>query len=230
MKLDIRTYLILVVLLSTCATINTDIYIEIGIMVTLSVLQLISSKGSFMLKLVFCYIVMLLIQFMLFPVIPDMVSALLSLPVVNIRSFFPTIMCIVLLYKNTQVSQMTATFSKMHLPKGLTITLAVAVRYIPALKEEWLHIRDAMRMRNVTRGIYNPIKKLSLSMECYLAPLFVSALKTADELSAAAVTRGIDNPLQPTCRNYRTMQVKDYLIIALTVALTAFCLWQNYGG
>lgn len=61
-------------------------------------------------------------------------------------------------------------------------------------------------------------------------PLFVSSLKTADELSAAAMTRGIDDPAVPTCRNYHSMGMRDYIVIAMIVALTGFCAWQNYGG
>ena len=65
-------------------------------------------------------------------------------------------MSVVLLYKKTRLSQMTATFAKMGVPKSVTISLAVAIRYIPSIKEEWLHIRDAMRMRNLSTAARNP--------------------------------------------------------------------------
>lgn len=230
MKLDIRTYLILTVLSATCASLNTDIRIEIGIIVVLGVMQLLSGKGVFMPKLLVVYGVMVLIQYVLFPHMPEVLVVLLSMLVVNIRSFFPVIMCLVLMYKNTRVSQMAATFTMMGAPKSVTVTVAVAIRYIPTLKEEWLHIRDAMRMRRVTTGIRNPLQKLSCLLECYLAPMFVSCLKTADELSAAAVTRGIDNPAMPTCRNYRAMGTADYLTILCAILVTAFCVWNRYGG
>ena len=55
-------------------------------------------------------------------------------------------MCIVLLYKNTRVSEMTASFTRMGVSRKVTVPVAVAIRYIPTLKEEWLHIRDAMRI------------------------------------------------------------------------------------
>lgn len=230
MRLDVRTYFLIIVLSATCSALNTNIWVEIGIVLALALLELVSVPGSFTPKLVLAYGVMLLIQFVLFPLLPETVVMLLSLSAVSIRSFFPTIMGIVLLYKNTRVSQMTATFSKMRVPKGFTITLAVAVRYIPTLKEEWQHIRDAMRMRNVTRGIRNPFRRIEQRAECYLVPLFVSSLKTADELSAAAITRGIDDPATPTCRNYRPMSLRDYVVILLTLGVTGFCIWENYGG
>ena len=230
MTLDVRTYIVMIVLSATCSSLNTDILVEIGIMAAITLLQLISAKGSFTPKLLIFYALMLFTQFVLFPLMPQTAVSLLSLPVVNIRSFFPTIMCIILLYRNTKVSQMTATFTKMHIPKGVTITLAVAVRYIPALKEEWLHIREAMKMRNVSAGIGDPFRRLYRRLECYLVPLFVSAINTSDELSAAAVTRGIDDTATPTCRNYKTMGARDYTALFITAAVTAFCAWREYGG
>ena len=180
-------------------------------------------------RLLACYGIMVVIQYVLFPILPETVEMLLSLPVVNIRSFFPLIMCIVLLYKNTRVSEMAASFTRMGAPKSVIVPIAVAVRYIPALKEEWLHIRDAMRMRNVTNGIRNPLKRLVCKIERYLVPLFVASIQSADELSAAAVTRGIDNPVKPSCRNYRPMGLRDYIVIVIAVLVTALCAWNLYG-
>ena len=230
MTLGVRTYIVMIVLSATCSSLNTDIFVEIGIMTAITLLQLISAKGSFMPKLLICYALMLFTQFVLFPLMPQTAVSLLSLPVVNIRSFFPTIMCIVLLYRNTKVSQMTAVFTRMHVPKGVTITLAVAVRYIPALKEEWIHIREAMKMRTVSAGVRDPFRRMYRRLECHLVPLFVSAINTSDELSAAAVTRGIDDPAVPTCRNYRPLGMRDYTALFITAAATAFCVWREYGG
>jgi len=228
MKLDVRTYILLTVLSATWATMNSDIIVELFIMAGLVFLQLLSNKGSFMPKLLVSYIILCGIQFVLFPIVPDIVEMLLSLPVVNIRSFFPAVMCIVLLYKNTRVSEMTASFTRMGISRKVTVPVAVAIRYIPSLKEEWLHIRDAMRMRSVTKGIKNPFMRLVKKLECYLVPFFVSSLKNTDELSAAAVTRGIENPVRPTCRNYRPMGIKDYAVIFIALSITAYCFVISY--
>ncbi len=229
MKLDVRTYIILTLLTATCTTLNTDLRVELAIMAALVLLQLLSGSGSFMPKLISVYLVFVSVQYFLFPVLPKTVEIIFSFPVVNIRSFFPTGMCIVLLYKNTRVSEMTASFMRMGVSKKVIVPIAVAVRYIPTLKEEWLHIWDAMRMRNVTAGIQNPFKWLIAKMECYLVPLFVSSLQSSDELAAAAVTRGIENPIRPSCRNYRPMGSRDYLIIILALSVTGFCVVQSYG-
>lgn len=229
MKLDVRTYILLALLSATCATLNTDVRVELVIMAGLILLQLLSGPGVFMPKLIAVYVLFVLIQYALFPVVPEIVEMIFSMLVVNVRGFFPLIMCMVLLYKNTRVSEMTASFTRMGVSKKVTVPLAVAIRYIPALKEEWLHIQDAMRMRNITNGILNPWKRLVTRMECYLVPFFVSSLQSADELAAAAVTRGIENPVRPSCRKYRAMGLRDYVVIAIAVGVTIFCAVQSYG-
>lgn len=230
MKFDVRTYLLLAVLAATCASQNTSIVVESAIVGALALLQLASGPGVFMPRLVVCYPLLVLVQYALFPLLPEAVSMLFSLVVVNARTFFPLIMCIVLLYKNVRVSQMTATFAKMGVPRGATIALAVAIRYIPSLKEEWAHIRDAMRMRNVSAGVSNPFARVSLIAECYLVPLFVCCIQEADELSCAAMVRGIDSPAMPTCRNYQPLRLRDFVALAVALGVTALCFANGQMG
>lgn len=55
--------------------------------------------------------------------------------------------------------------------------------YFPAIREEWASIRTAMKIR----GIH-------VSLEHILVPLLMSAVNVSEELSAAALCRGLDNP------------------------------------
>ena len=83
--------------------------------------------------------------------------------------------------------------------------------FFPALKLESGYIRDAMKLRHI-RGF----KKI----ECLLVPTMISALQTAEELSAAAVTRGIENPAPKTSMIDMKFGVQDVLCLAAGVA---FC-------
>ncbi|MCR5166722.1 MAG: energy-coupling factor transporter transmembrane protein EcfT [Oscillospiraceae bacterium] len=192
-------------------------------------LQLLSGRGVFMPKLALTYVIFVLTEYVLLPVLPEAADMILSMFVVNVRNFFPVLVCIVLLYKNTRVSEMSASLTQMGISRKVTVPVAVAIRYIPTLKEEWEHIRDAMRMRSITAGITNPFKRIACKFECYLVPLFVSSLKSSDELAAAAVSRGIENPAKPSCRNYRPMGMRDYVTIVLALAVTVMCFLQRYG-
>ena len=63
----------------------------------------------------------------------------------------------------------------------------------PTVKEEYTAIRDAMKMRGITT-FRNPMKML----EYRIVPLMMSIAKIGEELSAAALTRGLGAPQKRT--------------------------------
>ena len=68
---------------------------------------------------------------------------------------------------------------------GFIIAMSTTLRYFPALKEEFVHINAAMKLQNIS---------WASRLECTVVPLIVSAVNTSDEIAAAAVARGIENP------------------------------------
>ena len=94
----------------------------------------------------------------------------------------------------------------------MVTTVRFLVRYFPALKEETSYIRDAMKLRNI-----HGVQKI----ECLLVPIMISATTTAEELSAAAVTRGIENPAPKTSMIEMKFGVQDFVCLAIGVA---FCV------
>ena len=95
---------------------------------------------------------------------------------------------------------------------GTMVLQKTPVRYFPALKEETGYIRDAMKLRNI-HG--------TQKIECLLVPTMISATTTAEELSAAAVTRGIENPAPKTSMIEMKFGVQDFVCLAIGVA---FCV------
>ncbi len=110
---------------------------------------------------------------------------------------------------------------KWHIPQGLIIPLSVTVRYFPVLKEETGYIRDAMKLRNI-HG--------TQKIECLLVPTMISATTTAEELSAAAVTRGIENPAPKTSMIEMKFGVQDFVCLAIGVAFCVVSIMVGYGG
>ena len=86
----------------------------------------------------------------------------------------------------------------------------MTLRYFPAIREEFGYIRDAMKLRNI-RGFAR--------MECTVMPLMVSATETSEELSAAAVTRGIENPARKTSAVSLRLSPIDVLGMLAVLAL-----------
>ncbi|MCC8150017.1 MAG: energy-coupling factor transporter transmembrane protein EcfT [Lachnospiraceae bacterium] len=108
---------------------------------------------------------------------------LVSFLAVSLRKFLPCFILGKWILTKTEVSEFVAVMWKLKLPQTAIIPLSVIFRYFPAIKEEWTSIRAAMKMR----GIH-------VSMEHIMVPLLMSAVNVSEELSAAALCRGLDHP------------------------------------
>ena len=61
-------------------------------------------------------------------------------------------------------------------------------------------------------------------VEATLVPLMISATNTAEELSAAAVTRGIENPAKKTSMLHLKMRIFDWIVLTVGGLFTAAAL------
>lgn len=97
------------------------------------------------------------------------------------------------LISTTTVSEFAAAMERVHAPQKIVIPLSVVFRFFPTVREEYTAIRDAMKMRRITT-LRSPMKML----EYRIVPLLVSVAKIGEELSAAALTRGLGAPEKRT--------------------------------
>ena len=104
-----------------------------------------------------------------------------------------------LVISTTKVGEFLSAMAYLRVPKRLTIPLAVMLRYLPAIGEDWHFIKDAMRLRDVSPTLWGFLKSPAMTVNCIYVPLLTAASKAADELSIASVTRGIENPKPRTC-------------------------------
>jgi energy-coupling factor transporter transmembrane protein EcfT len=124
------------------------------------------------------------------------------------------------LLSTTAVSEFVAAMERMRIPKQIIIPFSVMFRFFPTIKEESSSINDAMKMRGIgfgkTRG-----GPLAL-MEYRLVPLFISCVKIGEELSGAALTRGLGSPVKRTNICKIGFRAADFFYIVLAAAVFAF--------
>lgn len=121
----------------------------------------------------------------------------------------------------TKVGESLSAMARLHCPKKLTIPLAVMLRYLPTIREDWRFIKDAMALRDVSPTLWGFLKAPAMTVNCIYVPLLTAASKAADELSIASVTRGIEAPHPRTCLVELHMGVADWLAMLVFAALLA---------
>ena len=107
----------------------------------------------------------------------------------------------------------------------MLIPLAVMLRYLPTVGEDWRYIKDAMRMRDVFPSVRGFLTAPGMTVECIYVPFMMAASKAADELSIAAVTRGIENPKPRTCLVQIRLGITDAAAVLLFLGYFAAGLY-----
>ena len=107
----------------------------------------------------------------------------------------------------------------------ITISLAVVMRFFPTIKEEYSSISDAMKMRGIAFGGGNAAKMIEYRM----IPLLFSCVNIGDELSAAAITRGLGGKVKRTSVEELRLRLVDWLLItAFTAVAVIFVVYKYF--
>ena len=211
LKFDPRTELLFLVLANVVAFTQHSLWVEITWVALLLLLIIACGCIKAAGRLAVAFGLCLLLQYCVFPNGPKILASSFTILVSYARKVFPCLIVGTLILQKTSVREIMASLRRCHIPQGLIIPLSVTIRYFPALREEVGYIRDAMKLRDI-----HGIQKI----ECFLVPVMISATTTAEELSAAAVTRGIENPAHKTSMVEMEFGVQDLLCLAFGVV---FC-------
>lgn len=130
-------------------------------------------------------------------------------PVFLLRKLSPLLGVMVLSLKALTVSELFMGLQKLHCPKSATLALAVALRFIPTIRHELEQIRNGMKTRGVPLNVITFAKAPAMTTEYMIIPFIMRCIKVADELSAAAVTRAIENPVPRGMRVPLKIRIKD---------------------
>ena len=129
---------------------------------------------------------------------------------------FPAFVMGAYIIKSTTASECITALGRMHIGRQITIPLSVLFRFIPTMQEESAAIKDAMRMREVQFGTKKFWQNPAALIEYRFIPLMISVVKIGDDLSAAALTRGLDNPVRRT--NITKVGFTSWDLLAVLIA------------
>ena len=132
-----------------------------------------------------------------------------------------------IIISTTKVGEFLSAMNRSHISQKIVIPIAVMLRYVPTIREDWHFIKDAMRMRDVSPNLKNFILHPAMTIESIYVPLMMAASKTADELTVASVTRGIENPTQRTSYVRIGFGIADLIVVLAFLAM--FLVGQFYG-
>lgn len=125
----------------------------------------------------------------------------------------------------TRVTELVAAMHAARLPRVLIIPLSVIFRFLPVALDEIGGVAEAMALRGYT-GSYWCRHPLA-AIEKLVVPVLAASARTADELSAAALIRGLGVSDRPTSVVRLRWGVPDAVVAAACLALTGALLAQG---
>ena len=207
-KFDLRTKFMLILVVNLFLLLSHSVIFELVLIFGCLLLITIDGQAKSAFHFLIVFLIMLGIDQLLTPYINGFFFTLVSFITVALRKFLPCFILGKWILTKTEVSEFVAVMWKLRLPQTAIIPLSVVFRYFPTIKEEWASIRAAMKMR----GIH-------VSLEHIMVPLLMSTVNVSEELSAAALCRGLDSPEPHTSLVQVRFRFSDVLVWSITGAL-----------
>lgn len=216
---DARCGILLLILANIVAFTQKSIVIELSFIIFLSLVLIMYGCLKQAIKWIILWAIIVLIQDNIIPIIGNSLLAGFSAAFSIFRKMIPCVLIGSLFIYKIHLQYVIIALRKWHVPQQILIPLSVSIRYIPSIKEEFHFIKDSLKLRNISWENY---------AGCIISTLIINAANTSDELSAAAITRGIENP----CKKTTLLELKYHLLDYITtlIGLCFAVISVVYGG
>lgn len=127
------------------------------------------------------------------------------------------------LIATTSPTQLSAALRAWRLPRAISVTLAVMLRFFPVVAAESAAVLDAMRLRGLA-GATGLARHPILGMERFTVPMIAASLRASDDLSASAILRGLGSRRTPVSLDPPRFGRPDLLLVLALIVLAAASL------
>lgn len=216
-QLDPRTKLLILVIMNLLATFAQVMWIEFAYVFLLALCMVYQRQYKAAAGCAAGYAAVYLLTWSLV-YIGGSAAIVMASFMAFMRKVFPIFMGAKLLIDSGS-GRVICALQKLHLPKTLIVGLTVCLRFFPTIAEEFRAIRDAMRIRGIPFNLKNCICHPAATTEFVLVPMISRLSLVADELSSAALTRGIEKNGKRTSYYELKIGFTDVLVLILFTAL-----------
>jgi energy-coupling factor transport system permease protein len=213
LEIDSRIKLLMVVLMTTTTFMAPNLFLLIWNYGIIIFLWLLIGMGKSAIKMTLFLLFIIIFEYIILIVDNEIIQANIRIVLfIAERALIFFIMGAWMIAK-LHVGDFLVGMQRLHLPKGIIISLAVMFRYLPTVKEEFRYIKNTMKLRGITFNLKNILFRPIKTIEYALVPLIIRTLTIADQLAASAMTRGLD--LQTERTSYRIVRLKwnDFVMI-----------------
>lgn len=213
--LDPRTKLFCLLLANLLLFLHVSIETEIVIVYLFLFPFLFSQRKQTGLHFFLLYTLLVVVDSFVVPVATGILLNFIGFLSSGIRMIMPCLISGAYAFSTTSPQEFISALRKMHIPEQIIIPIVVVIRYFPTLREDYRQIRYAMALRGIAIGNMSFIRHPVEMLEYILIPLLMSSNTVAQDLSVAALTKGIGTKSKHTCMTTIQMNALDYTYILI---------------
>ena len=225
--LDPRTKILLIFYSGLLLTLNCGISTKVLCFLAICVIDIFVENYKRALKYFFFYMLTGIVPLVLSAKTTGTMSMLLQVLSTIILIFMPVVFSLHIATKTIAVSDCICALRKLRFSDSVIIPIAVLLRFIPTIKEEWKSIRRAMKLRGIGTSFVNVLCKPMLNLEYVIIPIMMSTATIAEELAAASMSRGLAKGVERTSITEVTLTFRDYFVM-ISFPLLLFLLTALY--
>lgn len=215
--IDPRTKLLMLICCVLFGCFAPNLLFQLGLVVVISIVGLAQGEWKKAIKGLLGYIIICAFTVWIMGVTAGTIKTMFIAFLGLFHKVYACGMLAGIFVSTTKVNEFMYAMGKLKIPKTIIIPMTVMIRYIPAIKEDWRAIKDAMLLRDINLSFSQIICHPIMSAECIYVPLMMSSSKAADELTIAAVTRGIETPGKRTCLLDTRLTNIDYILCVFSI-------------
>lgn len=141
-----------------------------------------------------------------------------------------TIFPVALLFvSTTDPSEFASSLNKIGLSYKISYSVALALRYLPDVINDYTNILHAQMCRGVDVSSNAKIKDRLKGIGAVMAPLIMSSFDKIDTVTNALVLRGFGRGKRRSWYSGKKLKAADYLTICTVILIFAFTLYMRFG-
>ena len=145
-----------------------------------------------------------------------------------ILKYFTFIPAVFIFLVTTDPSELAASMNRIGIHYNICYSLALALRYIPDVQDDFRKIKNASQARGIEMSKKAGLVKRIKETSAIIFPLVFSSMDRIDTISNAMELRGFGKHKKRTWYSARPLKKNDYIAIAFCVVFLAVSLIYTY--
>nr|WP_277628433.1 energy-coupling factor transporter transmembrane component T [Arsenicicoccus dermatophilus] len=160
----------------------------------------------------------------LLPFSSPAVAATVVMPLDYVARYGVAVAVAAHLFATTSPTALHAALRAVRVPRTVAVPLVVMVRFVPVVLVEASAVGDALRLRGLA-GPGAVLRHPMLMIERFMVPMIAASLRAGDDLSSAALLRGLGSRTDPVPLHPPRFTRVDAAWALGTVGLVTAGLW-----